>query len=432
MSEQVQQNLKVNDQGDEKIAQKTPEAVKDGGVIAAQPNQEVHSQAFAQAHANDKTLSEPDMIAIEVGETVAEHKARVAQIQANRLRFIDSGKENRDDTSTFAGKPKVHEHPAKQAVEPMPSLTPILSKGPYNSSVKLNVQITNVPEVSEGVKAEEVLQHLNQVFETGAQAVRPIKEWMATQNAVSDALIGIGPALDSSVSYYGNTPANQVARDARAALTTAGEALGSTLDHLLTPDERAKAAGTMMPLFFFEGPEKEPVQLETAQQLGLEGLTQSELSELGILRITRRAGAGGDWPVLNERFSPDVVHQATREGCVAAVGEMLSEGRFNQSELFPEVQTMPHILAERLGSEWRCDFVADKETAFAELARRGKPWSAELKDVFAGRIKMGHMVIVDGMDEAGNVMIRDPQDATRYEMNREDFIEYWTRRAIWR
>ena len=84
MSEQVQQNLKVSDQGAEKTVQKTSEAIKDGGVIAAQPNQEVHGQAFASAHQNDKTLSEPDMIAMNEGETVAEYKARVAQIQANR------------------------------------------------------------------------------------------------------------------------------------------------------------------------------------------------------------------------------------------------------------------------------------------------------------------------------------------------------------
>jgi hypothetical protein len=90
---------KSAEQVEQKTAQKTPEAAKEGGVIAAQPSQEVHGQAFANAHQNDKTLSEPDMIAMNDGETVAEYTARVAQIQSNRFGFFDSEKE----------KPKVYD-----------------------------------------------------------------------------------------------------------------------------------------------------------------------------------------------------------------------------------------------------------------------------------------------------------------------------------
>jgi len=88
MADQEQQNLKVTDQGAEKCVQKTPEAAKEGGVITAQPNQEIHGKAFEESHKNDKTLSEPDMIAMNDGETVAEYKARVVQIQANRFGFL--------------------------------------------------------------------------------------------------------------------------------------------------------------------------------------------------------------------------------------------------------------------------------------------------------------------------------------------------------
>jgi len=284
MSEQVQQNLKVTDQGAEKTIQKTPEAVKDGGVIAAQPNQEVHGQAFANAHQNDSTLSEPDMIAMNEGETVAEYKARVAQIQANRFGLIDSTDKESNDVG--AGKTKLHEHPAKQAVEPMPALSPALSEGPYNSTVKLNVQITNVPEVSEGVTPEKALQHLNQVFEAGAHAVKPIKDWMATENAVSDALVSIGPALDNAVNYCANTPSDQVNQDAKALLEQGFGVMDKTLSYPHPPQERAVLAGKLMPLFFFEGDLKEPVHPETVKQLGLESLSESELSALGILRDT--------------------------------------------------------------------------------------------------------------------------------------------------
>jgi ABC-type bacteriocin/lantibiotic exporter with double-glycine peptidase domain len=40
------------------------------------------------------------------------------------------------------------------------------------------------------------------------------------------------------------------------------------------------------------------------------------------------------------------------------------------------------------------------------------------------------MVVVDGLDGAGNVTIRDPQDGTRYEMTRDDFLQHWTGRVV--
>jgi rRNA maturation endonuclease Nob1 len=52
------------DQAEKTSIAKTNEAAKEGGVIVGQPNQEVHGKAFEQAHQNDKTLSEPDMIAM--------------------------------------------------------------------------------------------------------------------------------------------------------------------------------------------------------------------------------------------------------------------------------------------------------------------------------------------------------------------------------
>jgi len=167
----------------------------------------------------------------------------------------------------------------------MPALSPILSEGPYNSTVKLNVQITNVPEVSEGVKQEEALQHLNQVFEAGAEAVRPIKEWMATPNAVSDALVNIGPALDNAVNYYANTPTELVKQDTDALIDKAVDALDQTFVYAHTSQERAKVAGNLMPMFFFEGNAKEPINPQTVEQMGLETLSQEELNSLGINRL---------------------------------------------------------------------------------------------------------------------------------------------------
>jgi hypothetical protein len=62
---------KTVEQIEQKSVQKTPEVAAVSCVIGGQKNQEVHGQANAVAHAHDKTLSEPDMIAMNEGETVA-------------------------------------------------------------------------------------------------------------------------------------------------------------------------------------------------------------------------------------------------------------------------------------------------------------------------------------------------------------------------
>lgn len=348
---------------------------------------------------------------------------------------------NHSDISTDAaqsvidlhfGNVQIFEAPARQAVQPMPPMADAVMRG--GSSVKLNVQITNVPEVSAPLKPQEMLQHLNEAFEAGAQAVIPVEKFMAQPNAVSDSLIRIGPALDTAVNYYSSTPADQVVRDAQNVVKQAGDALDRTFSLPHTPEERAKTAGSVMPMFFFDGNVREPIHPETAQQLGLDGLKESKLSDLGILRITRKAGKGGDWPAINERPSPDVVQQARPDGCVAAIGEMLSNGSLKQQNLIAHVSTVPELLAEILGPDWKGAFFdfAQREKALDALTRTGKPWGAELREEFAHRAGMGHMVVVDGLDEAGNLMIRDPQHGTRYEMTREAFLKHWSDRAVYR
>ncbi|MBX9686211.1 MAG: hypothetical protein K2X27_05885, partial [Candidatus Obscuribacterales bacterium] len=184
---------KTADQAEQKSITKTAEVVKEGGVIAGQPNQEVHGKAFEQAHQNDRTLSEPDMIALKEGETVAEYNERVAQIQANRFGFYDSEEEKKNDAgSAGAGNTKIHEHPAKQAVEPLPGLSPSMQKPPFDSQVKANVQITNVPEVSEAVQQEVLGKYAEAVLENAAAAVRQIENHLAQPNAINSDFQKIG------------------------------------------------------------------------------------------------------------------------------------------------------------------------------------------------------------------------------------------------
>lgn len=45
---------------------------------------------------------------------------------------------------------------------------------------------------------------------------------------------------------------------------------------------------------------------------------------------------------------------------------------------------------------------------------------------------MAHAVIVDGVDNTGNICIRDPFHATKYETTREEFLHYWNERAVFK
>ena len=282
---------KTPDQAEQMNIQKTGEATKEGGVIAGQKNQEVHGQAFTQAHQNDKTLSEPDLIAMEEGETVAGYKARVAKIQANRFGFFDSEKDGK----------QVFEKPAKQAVEPMPALSPTVNDGPYNSTVKLNVQITNVPEVTEGIKPEEALQYTDTMLETGAQAVEHFVHHMAQANAVDDDIAKLK-------AHFSQSP-YQLNKDIQAILVS--------IDQPMNANERAEAAGNLLPLFFFEGA-KEPINPETVEQMSLKTMTEEKLAELGIEKRVQAAAdaseesvAGGK--VSNEVKSGEIAKQETFE-----------------------------------------------------------------------------------------------------------------------
>jgi hypothetical protein len=293
MSKQVQQSLKVTDQGAEKIVQKTPEAVKDGGVIAAAPNQEVHGQAFASAHQNDKTLSEPDMIAMNDGETVAEYKARVAQVQANRFGFFDLAEEKTNDAGAgVAGRAKIHEYPAKQAVEPLPTLSPTMQKAPFDSSVKVNAQITNVPEVSEVVQQEVLGKYAETVLENAAAVVRQVENHLAQPGALNSDFQKIGQWVSEGPGHFAQSP-EQLNKDISAVATGAME----EIDKPLSVDERAKKAGMLLPMFFFEGG-SEPINPETIDQMGLEGMNEAELKALGIEKRIEQLSAAEETEML--------------------------------------------------------------------------------------------------------------------------------------
>jgi hypothetical protein len=149
---------------------------------------------------------------------------------------------------------------------------------------------------------------------------------------------------------------------------------------------------------------------------------------------TPLAGKGGEWPVLNERPSQEVVRQIRGKSCVSACGEMISDGRLRQADLI-EALGMPadtRLLAKHLGPGWRGRYLDDVKVP-EKLFQNG-PFVADLREHTkpGHRINDAHAVVVDGLDSAGNVMVRDPQDGTRYEMTRSNFDKYWTGCAVYK
>ncbi|MBA3994630.1 MAG: hypothetical protein C0469_13980 [Cyanobacteria bacterium DS2.3.42] len=359
---------KPADHAEQASVQKTPEAVKDGGVIAAQPNQEVHGQAFAEAHQNDKTLSEPDMIAMNDGETVAEYKARAAQIQANRFGFFDSKEEKTNDADAgVAGKTKIHQHPAKQALEPLPGLSPTMQQSPYDSSVKVNVQITNVPEVPEPLTEETLGKYAEAVLENAAAAVRQIENHLAQPNAINSDFLKVGQWAAGLPEHFAQSP-EQLNKDVQGALGATME----EIDKPLTPDERAKMAGILLPMFFFEGG-KEPINPETIEQMGLEGMTESELKALGIEKRVEvlEEGIAEKRRVLEEK---DIVNPIDRN---ASAEEKIGQLQALSEENKLLVEKFLESVDTRFGTKSEIDFKSQKE--IADKANRPsikelKPW----------------------------------------------------------
>ncbi|MBP9094735.1 hypothetical protein KBI23_27190 [bacterium] len=137
-------------------------------------------------------------------------------------------------------------------------------------------------------------------------------------------------------------------------------------------------------------------------------------------------GAGGEWPVINERSSLDVVQQIDEGSCASAVGEMLTDGRIQQRDLIARMGSpgYPERMAQLLGEGWKGGYFGPP--LLNHLMAKGRSWGAEFKEFG----KLGHLVVVDGIDEFGRYMIRDPDKATRYEMLPKDFEEFWTGRAV--
>jgi filamentous hemagglutinin len=202
----------------------------------------------------------------------------------------------------------------------------------------------------------------------------------------------------------------------------------------MEPREKGRFIGEVMFAMFNPEGSSEAGEASLKMADGLASRVDRAEGYLGDLRGEVKAGAGGRWDVLNERASPDVVQQVGRMSCVSACGEMLTEGAIKQKDLLNQLgaPVATKYLARFPGPMW--DGGPVDEAALEVLLHRGS-WVADLRERMGlryARLEPAHAVIVDGVDSSGNIMIRDPAQATRYEMTRYEFMEAWTGVAVFR
>ncbi len=84
-----------------------------------------------------------------------------------------------------------------------------------------------------------------------------------------------------------------------------------------------------------------------------------------------------------------------------------------------------------LGPEWTAGFAAveDQESALDILLNSGHSWTAQ---VVTKKKRIAHAVVIDGANDEGHIMVRDPEKGTRYELTRDDFLAHWSGRAVYR
>ncbi len=157
------------------------------------------------------------------------------------------------------------------------------------------------------------------------------------------------------------------------------------------------------------------------------------------------SGAGGNWQVIDEVDDPTVIKQQDRLSCGPACAEMLlREQGINHigQEKIAAVRGTPVTvpgLAETLNEldpsdsrQWvggGLEIPGASSAEVLEVLMTTGFWIAELREPGA---RLGHLVVVDGFDGLGRILTRDPWDGTKYKMETEEFLQYWTFQGIYK
>lgn len=154
------------------------------------------------------------------------------------------------------------------------------------------------------------------------------------------------------------------------------------------------------------------------------------------------AGAGGNWPAIEEIIDPAVVKQQDKLSCGVACGEMLLRDR--------GINVTQVAIAAEIGVPVNCPSLARGLNLFSlesSLLWEGGPlaiigatqsqlfntlnttgsWAAMFWEL---GVSIGHIVVVDGINNSGYVLVRDPWQGSRYKMEIYDFMLYWNEQGV--
>ncbi|MBP9811723.1 hypothetical protein KBF38_25710 [bacterium] len=248
--------------------------------VIADDNSQARWLRAQQIHNLDQNKSATDMF------------RKPGEAKVSSVKFGIDGLSNDQPTGRNTnGKPyAVHTQEAKQALEKPSPISKSTTEGAYQSEVKLNVQITNVPEVPAAVTPQEAMKYTTKVMESGVQVVRQAEDYLAKPNAINNSLNDMAVAGTKLPGHFSQS-SEQLNKDAQsfagALVEKTGEAV-QAIDKPMTPDQRATMAGGILPLFFFEGGKE--IDPKVAKQMGLEQLTEAELKALSIERRIEKVG----------------------------------------------------------------------------------------------------------------------------------------------
>lgn len=106
----------------------------------------------------------------------------------------------------------------------------------------------------------------------------------------------------------------------------------------------------------------------------------------------------------------------TRSALALKVGKVLTE----------DVPLLAKTMNEAEGKViWEAAWELKTIVEFRKNLGHG-PFAAAMEGFNLEGKDVAHMIIVDGLDGAGNVLIRDPLAGTKYAMSSADFIKYWS------
>jgi hypothetical protein len=250
----------------------------------------------ARTNASDGSLRKLPADWQEQNESIQLTDGDVSISRTNPLREADLAKGIRRNAN---GKPyAVYSAEASQAVESPGPIAKVLTDGEYQSSVKLNVQITNVPEVSAGLDPQDGIKYVSTVMDAGVAAVRQVEHHMTEPGAVNKD-------IQNTANHFKQSPF-QFQKDVLGAFFGAVD----KLDKPMAAEQRASAAGVFMPMFFFEGGGPTPIDKAAVNQMKLDQMTAEELKMLGIER--------------KEMFMPEVPQEVSQLELQEASPELLN------------------------------------------------------------------------------------------------------------